>query len=124
MIVPIAVEVVILPPFEVLVARVVMCLILVGLYGYDWWRVLDGWRSQGSMDRRHDGSNFRELIRSSLLFGSLIVILLGSINGAFFADDPAIREGLRYAGYALLGLLVVGGFGLVGSWARSRRRRA
>jgi hypothetical protein len=109
-----AVDVIPLPPFEVLVARVLLTGATLGLFTYDWSRAFRQYVSK--TDRRKDGSAFRALIRSSVLMLGLLVVFLGTLNGAFFADEPTIREGLRFAGTVVLGMLLVGGIGLVGSW--------
>jgi undecaprenyl pyrophosphate phosphatase UppP len=110
-----AVQMTELPAYDILLIRVVVSAAILALYAYDLVRVFDHWLE--GTDRRR-GSSFRALIKSVNLNLGLAIIFLGAITSAFFADDPAIRDGLRFAGYVLLGTLLVGGIALVGSWLR------
>jgi undecaprenyl pyrophosphate phosphatase UppP len=104
-----------LPTYDVLLIRVAVSSVILALYAYDFVRVFDQWRDL--TDRRR-GSSFRALIKSLNLTLGLTIIFLGAITSAFFADDPTIRDGLRFAGYVLLGTLLVGGIALVYSWVQ------
>lgn len=107
-----AVEVIPLPPFEVLFARVIATGLVFVLFAYDWQRVLRQYVAR----RDTDGSDFRALVKSSLLVIGLLLVFTGAVNAAFFADEPTVRETLRAVGNVLLGMLVVGGLALVASW--------
>jgi undecaprenyl pyrophosphate phosphatase UppP len=94
-----------LPTFDVLLIRVLVSGAILVLYAYDLVRVFDQWRD--NRDRRK-GSSFRAVVKSVNLNLGLLII--------FFADDPVIRDALRFSGYVLLGSLMVGGIALVYSW--------
>ena len=112
-------EVTVLPEFELLLARVVLVGLMLALYGYDWYRLLDMWLD--AKDRRR-GSTFRALIKSSVLVVLILVVFLGSVNSAFFNDNPMLRDGLRFAGYVLTGVAFVGGIALAWDWLQYDRR--
>jgi undecaprenyl pyrophosphate phosphatase UppP len=102
-----------LPTFDVLLIRVLVSGAILVLYAYDLVRVFDQWRD--NRDRRK-GSSFRAVVKSVNLNLGLLIIFIGAITSAFFADDPVIRDALRFSGYVLLGSLMVGGIALVYSW--------
>lgn len=106
-----------LPTFDVLLIRVLLSGVILAMYAYDLVRVFDQWRDE--TDRRR-GSSFRAVVKSLNLNLGLWIIFLGAVTSAFFANDPAIRDGLRFAGYVLLGTLLVGGIALVYSWRTDR----
>lgn len=108
-----------LPPFEWLLARVVITGILLALYAYDFLHVLDAWRDQRDWSEQ---ASLRALIKSGILVFGIAVIFIGAVNAAFFLNDPVVRDALRFAGNVLLGVLLVGGIALVTSWEVGRRR--
>lgn len=109
-----------LPDYPILLMRVLVSGIILALYLYDLARVFSSWRS--GTDRRA-GSGFRALIKSINLNLGLIIIFLGAVTSAFFANDPFVRDVLRSLGYVLLGSLLVGGIALVASWIGTPRER-
>jgi undecaprenyl pyrophosphate phosphatase UppP len=102
-----------LPAFDILLIRVLVSGAILVMYGYDFIRVVDQWRD---LTDRRKGSSFRAVVKSVNLNLGLWIIFIGAVTSAFFADDPAIRDALRFSGYVLLGTLMVGGIALVGSW--------
>lgn len=107
-----------LPAFEILVARVVLMAVMLALYGYDWFRLLDMWIDA---HERRRGSTFRALIKSSVLVVLILVVLIGSINAAFFNENEVLREAARFIGYVLTGVAFVGGIALVWDWRQNDR---
>lgn len=107
----------VLPDFTTLVIRVVVTGAILILFSYDLAKTFNHWRDG---DRRYSGS-FRGLIKSVNLTIGLLIIFIGAVTAAFFADDPFLRDLLRFLGYILLGTLLVGGIALTYSWFQEKR---
>jgi hypothetical protein len=103
------------PDFLLFLTRAVVTGVMLFTYGYDWVRVLDQYRDPH--DRRR-ASTFRALIKSSVLTVLILVVFLGSVNGAFFQDNPEVASALRWAAWILTVSAFIGGFALVTSWKR------
>lgn len=106
-----------LPSPEILISRVIISGIILGLYVFDFAKVFDNYRDRRA---RWTGAPFRSVIRSSQILFGVMLIFMSAINGAFFVTNESpigtfISTTLRYSGFVLLGMLLVGGLALVWS---------
>ena len=103
-----------LPDQSILLARALIGFALFAMYSFNIGKAYHEWHVS------RDWDSFRQFLMAFELEFGVLLILLGYINTAFFAQNEFVTDILRTLGLGLLGVLIVGGVTLIFSWRKPR----